>query len=248
MTAATQQRSARPRGGLSRLAWAALVAVLIVLLLPYILVPVYGIVTPVSTLMLARWLTGRNVVRSYMPIDRLAPALPLAVLVAEDDRFCSHHGIDWDEIHIAIEQADDISEARGGSTITQQTAKNLFLWPGRSFVRKALEFPLALWIDLVLPKRRIMEIYLNIVQWGPNGEFGAEAGARSAFGKSAANLDPREAALLAAILPNPVRRSARRPGPGVRRLAGIYEARARGASALAGCIGSASARGGRPAL
>jgi len=248
MTAATQQRSARPRGGLSRPAWAALVAVLIVLLLPYILVPVYGIVTPVSTLMLARWLTGRNVVRSYMPIDRLAPALPLAVLVAEDDRFCSHHGIDWHEIHIAIEQADDLSEARGGSTITQQTAKNLFLWPGRSFVRKALEFPLALWIDLVLPKRRIMEIYLNIVQWGPNGEFGAEAGARSAFGKSAANLDPREAALLAAILPNPVRRSARRPGPGVRRLAGIYEARARGASALAGCIGSASARGGRPAL
>src|SRR6202040_3917651 len=102
---------------------------------------------------------------------------------------------------------DDIGEARGGSTITQQTAKNLFLWPGRSFVRKALEFPLALWIDLVLPKRRIMEIYLNIARWGPNGEFGAEAGARSAFGKSAVDLDRREAALLASILPNPVRRS-----------------------------------------
>jgi monofunctional glycosyltransferase len=248
MTAATQQRSTRPRGRLLRVAWAVSVAVLIVLLLPYLMVPVYGVVTPVSTLMLARWLTGRNVVRSYMPIDRLAPALPLAVLVAEDDRFCSHHGIDWHEINVAIAQADGISEARGGSTITQQTAKNLFLWPGRSFVRKALELPLALWIDLVLPKRRIMEIYLNIAQWGPNGEFGAEAGARSAFGKPAANLDPREAALLASILPNPVRRSARRPGPGVRRLAGIYEARARGGSALAGCIGSPPARGGRPAL
>jgi monofunctional glycosyltransferase len=237
MTDATQQRSVRPRGALSRLAFAVMVAVLIVLL-PYLLVPVYRSVTPVSTLMLARWLTGRNVVRSYMPIDRLAPALPLAVLVAEDDRFCSHHGIDWHEIQVAIEQADDIGEARGGSTITQQTAKNLFLWPGRSFVRKALELPLALWIDLMLPKRRIMEIYLNIAQWGPNGEFGAEAGSRAAFGKSAADVDGREAALLAAILPNPVRRSARRPGPGVRRLAGIYEARARGASAFAGCIAS----------
>jgi len=223
---------------MSRLAWAVFAIALILLLLPYLLVPIYRIVTPVSTPMLARWLTGRNVERSYLPINRLAPTLPLAVLVAEDARFCSHHGVDWQEIHAAIEEADDISAARGGSTITQQTAKNLFLWPGRSFVRKALEFPLALWIDLVLPKRRIMEIYLNIAQWGPNGEFGAEAGARSAFGKSAADLDRREAALLAAILPNPLRRSARRPGPGVRRLAGIYQARARSASALAFCIGS----------
>ncbi len=151
------------------------------------------------------------------------------------------------EIHIAIQEADDIGEARGGSTITQQTAKNLFLWPGRSFVRKALEFPLALWIDLVLPKRRIMEIYLNIAQWGPHGEFGAEAGARAAFGKSAADLDRRQSALLAAILPNPLQRSARAPGSGVRRLAGIYEARARNTATFAGCIG-ASATGSRGAL
>jgi monofunctional biosynthetic peptidoglycan transglycosylase len=248
MTAVTQRSSARLPGGLSRLAWAVLVAALALLLLPYLLVPVYRVVTPVSTLMLARWLSGRNVVRTYLPIDRLAPTLPPAVLVAEDDRFCSHHGIDWQEIHAAIEEADDISAARGGSTITQQTAKNLFLWPGRSFVRKALEFPLALWIDFVLPKRRIMEIYLNIAQWGPDGEFGAEAGARFAFGKSAADLDRREAALLAAILPNPIRRSARRPGPSVRRLAGIYEARARNAAALAGCVGILPAVGSRHAL
>jgi monofunctional biosynthetic peptidoglycan transglycosylase len=237
MTAATQPDSVRLRGGLSRLGWAVLVIALVLVALPYLLVPIYRFVTPVSTLMVARWVTGRNVVRTTMPIERLAPILPVSVLVAEDDRFCSHHGIDWQEIHTVIAQADDITEARGGSTITQQTAKNLFLWPGRSFVRKALEFPLALWIDLVLPKRRIMEIYLNIAQWGPNGEFGAEAGARAAFGKSAASVDRREAALLAAILPNPLRRSARRPGPGVRRLAGIYEARARSGSALAGCIG-----------
>jgi monofunctional glycosyltransferase len=237
MTAVMQRGSARPHGGFSRLAWALLVIALFLVLLPYLLVPIYRFVTPVSTLMVARWVTGRNVMRTYMPIERLAPTLPLSVLAAEDDRFCGHHGIDWQAIHAAIEKADDLSEARGSSTITQQTAKNLFLWPGRSFVRKALEFPLALWIDLVLPKRRIMEIYLNIAQWGPNGEFGAEAGARAAFGKSAADVDRREAALLAAILPNPVRRSARRPGPGVRRLAGIYEARARSGSALAGCIG-----------
>ena len=136
------------------------------------------------------------------------------MIIAEDGRFCSHHGIDLTEIREAIAEADDIDEMRGGSTITQQVAKNLFLWPGRSYVRKALEFPLALWIDLVLPKRRIMEIYLNIAEWGPNGEFGVEAGARRAFGKSARDLSRYEAALLAAILPNPVsaKCAAARPG------------------------------------
>jgi monofunctional glycosyltransferase len=236
MTAAMQQRSVRPRGTWSRLVFAVMVAILIVLLLPYLLVPVYRTVTPVSTLMLARWLTGRNVVRNYVPIERLAPALPLTVLVAEDDRFCSHHGIDWHEIQVAIQEADDLGEARGGSTITQQTAKNLFLWPGRSFVRKALEFPLALWIDLVLPKRRIMEIYLNIAQWGPNGEFGAEAGARFAFGKSARDLTAYQAAQMAAILPNPVQRSARTPGMLVRRLAGLYERRAEAFATRDSCV------------
>jgi len=113
-------------------------------------------------------------------------------------------------------------------------AKNLFLWPGRSFVRKALELPLALWIDAVLPKQRILEIYLNIAELGPSGQFGAEAGAQFAFGHSAASLSPREAAALAAILPNPHRRSARTPGPGVRRLAGTYMARAQ-AAALQRC-------------
>ena len=111
---------------------------------------------------------------------------------------------------------------RGASTITQQVAKNLFLWPGHSVARKALEFPLALWIDLVLSKRRILEIYLNVAEWGPNGEFGVEAGAQRAFGKSARSLTRYQAALLAAMLPNPHDRDARRPGPGLRRLAGLY--------------------------
>ncbi|MBX6425158.1 MAG: monofunctional biosynthetic peptidoglycan transglycosylase [Variibacter sp.] len=214
-----------------------IVALLLVLLaLPYVLTPLYLFVRPVSTLMLWRWLTGAKVERIYVPIEEMARSLPLSVIVAEDARFCRHSGIDWTELSEAIEEAGDLSEARGASTIVQQVAKNLFLWPGRSFVRKALEFPLALWIDLVLPKRRVMEIYLNIAEWGPDGQFGAEAGARRAFGKSAQSLTSRESALLAAVLPDPHRRLAGRPGPGLRRLAGIYEARARRAGWLADCL------------
>jgi monofunctional biosynthetic peptidoglycan transglycosylase len=201
----------------------------LVLLLPYLLVPLYRVVDPVSTLMVWRWATGARVVRSKVPLERIAPVLPATVVASEDARFCSHRGVDWEEIREALEEADDLSEARGGSTITQQLAKNLFLWGGRSFVRKALELPLALWIDLVLPKRRILEIYLNIAEWGPSGQFGAEAGARYAFGKPARDVSAPEAATLAAILPNPHRRSARIPGPAVRRLAGVLEARARSA-------------------
>src|SRR5581483_2665885 len=204
--------------------WLRGVAILIValVLLPYVLTPLYAVVDPVSTVMLWRRLNGARVERHYAPLGRISPALPLTVIVAEDGRFCSHRGIDLAEIREAISEADDFDGIRGGSTITQQVAKNLFLWQGRSYVRKALEFPLALWIDLVLPKRRIMEIYLNIAQWGPNGEFGVEAGARRAFRKSAHDVSRYEAALLAAMLPNPVARNAQRPGPGLRRLAGLY--------------------------
>ena len=147
--------------------------------------------------------------RTVVPLDRIAPALPRAVISAEDGSFCTHHGIDWRGMREAFYEADDISEMRGGSTITQQVAKNLFLWQGRSYVRKALELPLAVWIDLVLPKRRVIEIYLNVAEWGPNGQFGAEAGARYAFAKSARQVTAREAAVMAAVLPGPRPRSAR---------------------------------------
>jgi monofunctional biosynthetic peptidoglycan transglycosylase len=212
------------------------IAVLIVFLLPYLITPLYAVLNPVSTVMLWRHLSGQRVERQYVPISRMSPALPLTVIIAEDGRFCSHHGVDLAEIREALAESDDIDEARGGSTITQQVAKNLFLWQGRSFVRKALEFPLALWIDLILPKRRILEIYLNIAEWGPNGEFGAEAGGRRAFGKSARDLSRYDAAVLAAALPNPVVRNARQPGPGLRRLAGLYVARAAHAPAAADCV------------
>ncbi len=212
------------------------VAVAIFVLAPYVIAPFYRVVDPVSLPILWRYATGARVVRTVVPLTRISPALPLAVIVAEDGSFCHNHGIDLGAMREAIEQFDESGEARGASTITQQTAKNLFLWSGRSIVRKALEIPLALWLNLVLPKRRIMEIYLNIAQWGPNGEFGVEAGARWAFGKSAHDLNLHEAAELASILPAPVRRSARTPGPLVHRLAALYERRAAEFSTLDACI------------
>ena len=213
-----------------------LLVLLVALLVPYLLTPLYRIGHPVSTPMAWRWLKGAPVSRQWIDLGALSPYLPRSVVGSEDARFCNHHGIDWDALRDVVDDAEDGEVTRGGSTITQQVAKNLFLWPGRSFVRKALELPLALWIDFVLPKQRILELYLNIAELGPSGQFGAEAGSAYAFGHSAASLSPREAALLAAILPNPVKRSARNPGPGVRRLAGTYVVRAQ-ASVLQRCWG-----------
>jgi monofunctional biosynthetic peptidoglycan transglycosylase len=203
--------------------------VVLLLLVPYGLTPLYSAGHPVSSLMAWRWVTGRPVERTWLDLAAMAPALPSSVVASEDAKFCSHRGIDWDSLHNAIEDAQDGEVSGGGSTITQQVAKNLFLWPGRSVIRKGLEIPLAMWIDLVLSKARILEIYLNIAEMGPSGQFGAESAAQFAFGRSAANLSPRDAALLAAVLPNPVTRSARTPGPGVRRLASTYMARAQAA-------------------
>lgn len=212
-----------------RLIRAVVLVVLGLLLLPYVLTPIYSTGHPISTLMIGRYLTGETVTRKWVDLDEMSEALPRSVVAAEDAKFCFHHGIDWDSVRTIIEDAQDGEVARGGSTITQQVAKNLFLWPGRSVVRKALEFPLAMWVDLVLSKKRILELYLNVAELGPNGQFGAEAGANYAFGRPASALSAREAALLTSILPNPVTRSARNPGPGVRRMAGTYVARAQSA-------------------
>jgi len=219
-----------------RLVRTLIILVLAVLLIPYVIAPFYRFINPVSMPMLWRWATGKRVERIVVPLNRIAPALRLAVIVAEDGSFCRNRGVDLGAIREAMQQSDELGEARGASTITQQTAKNLFLWEGRSFIRKVLEFPLALWLNLVLPKRRMLEIYLNIAEWGPNGEFGAEAGARWAFGKSARDLDPAEAAELAAVLPNPVHRSARIPSVLVRRLAALYERRSVQFSGLDACV------------
>jgi len=199
---------------------------LVVLAVPYVVAPFYRAGHPVSSLMVWHRLTGAPVARHWIAFSAMAPDLPRAVVAAEDAHFCRHHGVDWGALREAITDAEEGEAMRGASTITQQVAKNLFLAPLPGPIRKVLEFPLAMWIDLVMPKQRILEIYLNIAELGPNGQFGAEAGSLYAFDHSAADLTPREAALLAAILPNPHVRSAYNPGPGVRRIAGIHMARA----------------------
>jgi monofunctional glycosyltransferase len=209
-----------------RLARTLFLILLVVLLLPYLAAPLYRAGHPVSTMMAWRWLRGAPMSRHWIDFTAISPYLPRSVMVAEDAHFCKHHGIDLGAVREALQDAQEGERLRGASTITQQVAKNLFLWPIPDLIRKVLEFPLAIWIDFVLPKQRILEIYLNVAELGPSGQFGAEAGSAYAFGHSAASLSPHEAALLAAILPNPRLRSARNPGPGVRRLAAIYMLRA----------------------
>ena len=220
-----------------RIAVRVAIVVLALLLIPYAIAPFYRVIDPVSTPMLWRWLSGARIERIWVPLDRIAPVLPLTVILAEDASFCRNRGIDLGAIREVLQHSDDdLAASRGASTITQQVAKNLFLWSGHSIVRKVLEIPLSLWLNLVMPKRRVMEIYLNIAEWGPNGEFGAEAGARYAFGISARNLDARQAAELTSILPNPLRRSARRPSVLVRQLAAVHLRRAAAHPALAACL------------
>ena len=192
---------------------------LVLALIPLVLVPVYAYVPPVSTLMLWRRVTGERVVRRLAPARCDFARARRAVIAGEDARFCTHRGVDWDELRDAFDDADELADVRGASTIAMQTAKNLFLWPGRQYVRKALEIPIAYYMSAVWSKRRLAEIYLNVAEWGPNGEFGAEAGAQRAFRKSVRSLSVEEAALLAAVLPNPQLRDAARPGPGLQRLA-----------------------------
>jgi len=160
----------------------------------------------------------------WVPMTKIAPSLAHAVIAAEDTTFCTHNGFDAEAYNHAWENYRDGIIARGGSTITQQAAKNVFLWPGRSIVRKGMETLLTPMLELIWGKRRIMEVYLNVVEWAP-GVYGAEAAARYHFHHSAAELTPRESALLAAVLPNPRHWSASRPGTYVINRTGIITAR-----------------------
>jgi monofunctional biosynthetic peptidoglycan transglycosylase len=199
------------------------------------LLAIYRVAPPVSTLMLARWVSGRSVERAYVPLDRIARPLVASVVMSEDARFCRHSGVDWDALREVLDDADEDGPSRGASTIPMQTAKNLFLWPSRSVLRKGLEIPLALLIGAVWPKHRILEIYLNIAEWG-DGVFGIEAAARHYFHKSAAALDANEAAVLATALPNPFLRDAAHPNRGHMALAARVRARARDAAPWLDCL------------
>ena len=195
-------------GRLSRLA-VKIVAALILLVLALILLYRW-VEPPVTPLMLLRYPEARRIDRATVPLRALSVELQHAVIASEDNRFCRHHGIDWNAVNDAVEEYDAEGRLRGASTITMQVARNLFLWPGGGFFRKGIEAALALTIDALWPKRRILEVYLNIVEWG-DGIYGAEAASRAYFHLSAARLSRHDAALLAAVLPNPRRWSPARP-------------------------------------
>jgi monofunctional biosynthetic peptidoglycan transglycosylase len=175
-------------------------------------VVLFRVVPPPLTPVMVRNAFAYGVTKDWVDLDHIAPSLQRAVIAAEDARFFDHRGVDWG----AIERARDYNARhgaeprRGGSTITMQVARNVFLWQGKSYVRKALEVGIAYLLEFAWGKRRILEVYLNVVEWGP-GIYGAEAAARRSFSVPAAAIDEHEAALLAATLPNPRRWSASVP-------------------------------------
>lgn len=176
----------------------------------------YRFVAPPGTFtMLQRKLSGDEIIHPWAPLRDISPHLVTAVIAAEDTRFCIHNGIDFDAIEEAMEEAENGKRLRGASTISQQTAKNAFLWNGGGWARKGAEAWMTTLIEFFWPKRRVMEVYLNIAEWG-DGLFGAEAASQKRFGKSAKDLTRREAALLASVLPNPHKWRVDPPGPYVR--------------------------------
>jgi len=194
------------------------------ILLAVLLAPVFGVLVhavippPITVLMVTRLFEGEGLHVRWRSLNRISPDLVDAVIAAEDARFCEHNGFDFEAIQDAIENNAEGGRVRGGSTISQQTAKNVFLWPGRSWIRKGLEAGYTALIETFWSKRRIIEVYLNVAEMGP-GVYGAEAASRYWFDKSASDLTRQEAARLAAILPNPREYRASSPGPYVRRRA-----------------------------
>lgn len=233
----TPRRGRKRRGRLIVWLRRLVLAVVLVALLPAVLTLLYlsPSVHPISTLMMKDLVLLRGYERDWTPLDAFGDRLVHSVMMSEDGQFCAHKGIDLGEMRVVLEDFFAGEETRGGSTITMQTVKNLYLWHGRSYLRKAIELPYAVYLDLVMPKRRIMEIYLNIAEWGP-GIYGAEAAAQHHFGRSTDELSARQAALLAVTLPNPLERDPANPGPRLNRLAATIERRANVAGDYVGCL------------
>lgn len=227
----------KPRS-LKRMAFRFFLAVgVLIFLVPALLLTLYRFefVNPVSTLMIREAILDDGARREWIDIDDMAPVLYQSVLSSEDGKFCSHSGVDWAALNQVIEDAIDGERTRGASTITMQLVKNLFLWPERSFVRKGLEIPYAMMAEFILPKKRIMEIYLNIAEWD-KGIFGVELAAQTYFNRSAAKLGPRYSSLLAVTLPNPKKRNAAKPTRAMDRVARIVERRAKASGAYVHCL------------
>jgi monofunctional biosynthetic peptidoglycan transglycosylase len=226
---------ARRRSPLRLLALGVVWAGLALLTLFIGLVALYAVARPVSTLMLARMIEGKTYQRQYAPLKTIAPAALAAVIASEDASFCDNGGVDWGALREVLSGAGEHGPSRGASTITMQTAKNLFLWPGRSKIRKGIEIGMALVMGEAWSKARTLEIYLNIAEWG-EGIYGIEAAAQLYFHKSASQLNPHEAALLATALPNPILRNPAHPSPMQRRLAAGLEAKAHEGADLLKCL------------
>jgi monofunctional biosynthetic peptidoglycan transglycosylase len=213
------------KGGLRRLRRILARTVLAFAVFSLLWVALYRFADPPGTpLMLIRWVQGYPPGRETLALSDISPRLVRAVIGAEDSRFCRHFGFDWQAISDAWESNQESGRLRGASTISMQTAKNLFLWPGRDWLRKGAEAYFTLLIEAGWSKRRIIELYLNNVEWGP-GVYGAEAAARHHFGVSAKALSDQQAALLATVLPSPLKWSAGKPSSGVLKRAAIYRQR-----------------------
>ena len=209
--------SRKPPSVISRIRRWLLRLTLLFLLLTLLPVAVLRWVPPPgSAVILQRWVAeGSPQTYDWTPLERIAPVAGLAVVAAEDQKFPRHHGFDLDAIQDAVLERLDGGQLRGASTLTQQVARNLFLWQGRSFVRKGLEAWFTAWIELLWPKRRVLEVYLNIAEMGER-TFGVAPASRRYFRREPAQLSREQAALLAAVLPNPVRLRADRPSDYVR--------------------------------
>lgn len=198
----------------------------LILLLLVVVIDLYRFVRPpITSLMVIRSMQGQPTIRQWAGNEDISPEMFRAVIASEDAKFCRHHGFDWQAMNEDYERYEEgVGKLRGASTISMQTAKNLFLWPGRTFLRKGLEAPITVILEAALPKRRIIELYLNIVEWGP-GIYGVEAASQAAFHHSAKSLSRREAALLAAVLPSPLKSSAAHPSAYIERRVATIEAR-----------------------
>src|SRR5579872_4156057 len=203
----------------------------LVLLLVLVVGPVTAVIAyrflppPITFLMVERLVEGKGLDHRWRSLGDMSPALPRAAIAAEDARFCQHHGFDFDAMQKALAHDEKRpGRLRGGSTISQQTAKNVFLWPQRSWVRKGFEAYFTVLIEALWGKRRIMEVYLNTVEMGP-GLYGVEAASQHYFRVPAAALTTAQAGRLAAILPDPLKWRAVRPGPYVRRRSGRIDER-----------------------
>ena len=201
---ATERRKETARRFAGQAALALARAVLVVFFLPAFVILLYAVVPPPATpLMIIRVAEGHGLSKQWMPLARISPHLQRAVIAAEDAKFCLHGGFDWQAVDTAIERRRQGGRLVGASTISMQTAKNLFLWPARTYFRKGGEAYITVWLETILSKRRILELYLNVVELGP-GIYGAEAAARHYFNVGAADLSPSQAAQLAYVLPSPL--------------------------------------------